>query len=242
MNPTISIAATLAAAALVVGCSSGIRYKARPAPVLPPAVTDGGRAIYVYERRVEERDGALIATHVTRDPSGVVQLAETATSTLDYRLASYTLHANQLGHTGTVTVSGDEVAFRVSQDGRQQSRVEHQRTPVVVGPTLVGYIVEHLDELAGRTLKVRFAVLDRLETIGFELSTVSSRDDRVRVKLEPSSFLVGLVVDPTYFTFDRATRKLIRIEGLVPTKIRRGNWWKDFDARVEYRFVADRYL
>jgi hypothetical protein len=260
MNASLTIASTLVAAgaAALVGCG-GIPYRARPAPVLSPDVTERGEPIYlgtvyargataaaepvyVYERRVERQGAAIVATHVTRDPAGVIQLAETARSSPDYRLATYTLHANQLGHTGTIRVEGDAVTFRVQRDGREQVRVERQRAPIVVGPTLVGYIVTHLDELATRTLAVRFAVLDRLETIGFELHTVDAGDGEVRVRLEPASFFVGLFVDPTDFTFDRGTRRLVRIEGLVPTKLRAGNRWKDFDARVEYRFAADRYL
>lgn len=54
-----------------------------------------------------------------------------------------------------------------------------------------------------------------------------------------------LAVDPIYFTFDRASGKLARIEGIVPTKVRTRGWrgerWSDFDARVEYAYVAETY-
>ena len=52
---------------------------------------------------------------------------------------------------------------------------------------------------------------------------------------------VGLVVDPVHFTFETATGKLVRLEGRVPPKVRAGSRWQDFDARVEYRFVAASY-
>ena len=90
-------------------------------------------------------------------------------------------------------------------------------------------------------LGVRPAVLDRLVTIGFQLQAVEARPGQTRIRMKPSSFLVALVVDPLYFTFETATGKLVRLEGRVPPKVRDGDAWRDFDARVEYRFVANAY-
>ena len=59
--------------------------------------------------------------------------------------------------------------------------------------------------------------------------------------MSPSSFLVGLAIDPIYFTFDASTKALVRLEGRVPTKVRAGDRWSDFDARVEYELVASSY-
>jgi hypothetical protein len=50
-----------------------------------------------------------------------------------------------------------------------------------------------------------------------------------------------VVVNPLFFTFETATAKLVRLEGRVPPKVRVGGAWRDFDARVEYRFVADAF-
>jgi len=36
--------------------------------------------------------------------------------------------------------------------------------------------------------------------------------------MKPSSFLVGMLVDPVYFTFESGTAKLVRLEGRVPPK------------------------
>jgi hypothetical protein len=197
---------------------------------------------YVYERSVESRDGAMVSSHVTRDLAGAVQLQESATHAEDYRLASYTLHRNQLGQSGTVRVDGDQVSFE-RRDGTQLRRkTERQAGPVVVGPTLVGYVYRHLDALrGGQVLGVRMAVLDRLETIGFDLQAVPGSPGQTRIRMKPSSFFVALVVDPIYFTFEADTGKLVRLEGRVPPKVRQGESWRDFDARVEYRFVAAAY-
>ena len=204
------------------------------APAAPPR--------FIYERLVGERDGALESTHVTRDLTGATAIHESATHSADYTLLEYRLHRNQLGQSGTIRFDGDRVSFRRLEGGRERARVERVNAPVVVGPTLVGHIVRHLQALrTGEVLQVRLAVLERLETVGFELQAVEGAPGQTRIRVKPSSFLVGLVVDPLDFTFDTATAKLVRLEGRVPPKVRSGSRWRDFDARVEYRFVADAY-
>jgi hypothetical protein len=249
---------SLALLGLLAAACGGPRIEPHPAPSLPSDVTDRGDRIYVghvfplgspstvptyvYERRVVEHDGALVSTHVTRDPAGEIQLAESATHSAGYELADYTLHANQLGQHGSIHVEGDEVSFRLSDGEHEKTRVEHQAGDVVVGPTLVGYVFRRLDALAeGEVAEVRLAVLDRLETIGFELEAVDAAPGQTRVRMSPSSFLVGLAIDPIHFTFDTSTKALVRLEGRVPTKIREGARWSDFDARVEYELVASSY-
>jgi hypothetical protein len=86
------------------------------------------------------------------------------------------------------------------------------------------------------------AVLDRLETIGFELTVVPGQADQTRVRMTASSFLYRLFIDPIDFDFEASSGKLVRLEGRVPPKVWADNAWKDFDARVEYRFVAGSYL
>ncbi len=134
------------------------------------------------------------------------------------------------------------MSFERLDGTKRRIRVERVTAPVVVGPTLVGYVVRHLEALRrGESLGVRFAALDRLETIGFELRAVEAQPGQTRIRMKPSSFLVALVADPIYFTFETATAKLVRLEGRVPPKVRDGDAWRDFDARVEYRFVAAAY-
>jgi hypothetical protein len=246
--------------ALLIGAAGcgGMQLEARPAPTISPSVTASGRPVYfgtvfplktaatepsfIYERRVDEHGGALVSTHITREPSGAIAIAESATHSADYALSEYTLHGNQLGQAGTIRVDRDQVTFHFVDGTGERAHVERQTGAVVVGPTLVGTIVRHLDALrAGEVVDVRLAVLDRLETIGFELEAALAQPGETRVRMKPSSFVIGLIVDPLYFTFESATGRLVRMEGRVPPKVRAGGSWDDFDARVEYRYIADVY-
>jgi hypothetical protein len=250
----------LAAAALIGSACTSSPAGERALPEVAPAITNRGETIYfgrvfplegasaaptyVYERRVGvEGDGKrFVSTHVTRDSAGVVQIAEAATHDATYTLNDYTLYGNQLGESGSVQVEPGQVTFRLSSLAGERTRVEQTSGDVVVGPTLIGVIVNRFEALQrGDVASVRFAVVGRLETIGFELTKVSSAPGELRVKMSPSDFLVGLVVDPIYFTFDSSTKKLLRMEGRVPPLVRDGDDWRDFDARVEYAFVAPSY-
>lgn len=207
-----------------------------------PLDGDAADPTFVYERRVAGSGDRMVSTHITRSAAtSEVAIAESATHASDYRLVEYTLHTNQIGQTGTVRVDGERVSFHLADGDASEDAVEEQTDPVVVGPTLVGYIATNLHDLrAGDTLPVRMAILDRLETIGFELAAISSTHESTTVEMTPSSFLVALAMDPIRFSFD-ARGDLTRLEGLVPPKLSDGASWSDFEARVEYHYAANEY-
>jgi len=197
---------------------------------------------YVYERRVERTHGGSVSTHITRESSGAVVLADAATHRQDYTLIDYTLLGNQLGQRGSIRVVGDQLRFELHDAGMHRSAVEPADESVVVGPTLVGVIVRNLDALrSGKVVPVRMAVLDRLETLAFELAGVDAPVGQTRVRMQPSSLVLSALLDPIVFTFDNQTSKLVRLEGRVPPKQHDGEWLTDLDARVEYSYVAEAY-
>jgi len=198
--------------------------------------------VFVDERLVEERAGVFVSTQITRDQSGATVIRESATHSGDYSLIEYTLYANQFGQAGTIHVQGDQVTYERLKGTDRETRAERVDGPVVVGPTLVGYIVRHLDQLqAGEEIEVRLAVLDRLDTYGFKLKAVEAGPGQTRIRMKPSSFLIAMAVEPLYFTFETETRKPIRLEGRVSPEVRDEDGWHAVDARVEYRLLSDAY-
>ena len=92
----------------------------------------------------------------------------------------------------------------------------------------------------GDSVNFRFAVISRLETVGFVLQKVSSSDTLVRIRMKASSAFIALMVDPIYLTFS-ADRSLVSLEGRVPTKLKKWNGWTDLDAFVEYDNAARKF-
>lgn len=188
------------------------------------------KPVYEYERRV--KDGS--STSFTKQGAEPV-LIEQATHDADYGVSSYVQWQLQTREVGRVTIEHGVVRLSHSSGGVERSAEEPLRESVVVGPTLFGFIARHRERLLkGEVLTIRFAVTSRLETIPFELSRVDGPDGRTRIRMAAKSPLVALVVDPLFVTYS-ADGALVALDGRVPTKLKQGEGWTDFDAHVEYR-------
>jgi hypothetical protein len=187
-----------------------------------------GAPLYVYERCVE----GGTSTHVTRDGAGEVVYAESAEHDDVYTVVRASLLRDQLGREATLSVTDDGWTFEVtSAEGDVRVRTERARGPLVVGPTLIGWVLTH--ELPAT---VRFAALDRGRTYAFVIERVDAHTVRMRAR----SPLVGLVIHPITLTFDDRGW-LATLDGRVPPRIRVGERWRPLDAHVVYRPIAVTY-
>jgi len=78
---------------------------------------------------------------------------------------------------------------------------------------------------------VRLAILDRLETIGFALAAEPSLPltggaRQTRIRMTPTSFFIGLAVDPIHYTFETSSKKLVRLEGASPRRSAWATTWR----------------
>jgi hypothetical protein len=189
--------------------------------------------LYVYERRVRSEGPLQVSTSFTHDKQNAA-LIQMATHDAAYKLKDYTEYQFQLGEVGSVNITGTTAQFRLLSGESEKQAQETVSLPVVVGPTLYGFVFQNWEKLlSGDSVDFRFAVISRLETVGFILQKVISSDNLVRIRMKASSPFIALIVDPIYFTFS-ADRHLVSLEGRVPTKLKRGNSWVDLDAFVEY--------
>jgi hypothetical protein len=69
--------------------------------------------------------------------------------------------------------------------------------------------------LSGDEHEFDFLAITRGSTIEFELSVVAQTSERVRFQIKPSSWVIGLLVDPIFLEYDRESRLLMRYEGLT---------------------------
>lgn len=203
-----------------------------------PLKGDRSRPLYYYERRVRSEGARLVSTSYVHD-RGKVQLVETAVSDENYKLIEFTENQFQLGSVGKVTVEGDKVYFFSVNEKKEKYSEETARLPVVAGPTFFGFVYKNWDALtAGKTVPFRFAVLSRMETVGFEFNRVDSGPNQVRIRMKPTAFAVSLLVNPLYFTFSAVDKSVQTLEGRVPPKIRKGDGWADLDAYEVYKNIS----
>jgi hypothetical protein len=152
----------------------------------------------------------------------------------------FTVHQNQTGETGTLEVKGKKVLFSYTKEGKTKTSEEDLEDSLVVGPTLIDYLQARKAKLLeGGKVDIRFAVLDRRETVGFSFFKVSEDTyegkPTVTIKMEPTSFIIAALVDPLLFTFYKEDMKLLEIIGRTLPKRKDGEKWKDLDADIWYR-------
>lgn len=196
--------------------------------------------LYNFRRTATREDGALHVTRTYTYPDGKVAAVETATYR-DGNLVAYGLDEKQIDAHGSLKIDGNafagqgSVEFSYTDGGTTKTGSEKLSGPTVINDDITAYMEAHWDDLmAGKTLNVRYLVIPRLETVGFSLSKAGednwSGRDVVNIKMDPSSFFIGLLVDPVYFTFDKNTGELIQYTGRTTPKIKKDGEWQPLDA------------
>lgn len=203
-----------------------------------------GQSLFAYERRVLSTPTSMTATHLTRDPSGELLIAEAAQLSADYQLQRFTTDNRQSGFSGEVAVSADGRQLRYSlNDQGELSRAEEPiSAPAVTGPSMHGFILAHLDELqAGHELPIRFVVLREKQTYGFVIRHEQTRKGQSTFSITPSNWLVRWFIAPLKVVFDSQRKTVLNYEGRVPPQQNVDGKLRDLDARVEYVSVAATY-
>ena len=90
---------------------------------------------------------------------------------------------------------------------------------------------------AGEKLKVRLAVPDRRESLGFDLfKDKSSSEAQTIIKMKASNFVISAVVDPLYFTFRPDGSQMTEMKGRTQPKKEHDGQLTDLDAHTIYKF------
>jgi hypothetical protein len=192
--------------------------------------------LFWYERWVKEEGGLLRATHVHHAFDGRVVLRQSALHSPDYALARFDSEQRQTGVKAQASVLGSgRVRLERSSASGHESVLLQYRHPLVVGPTLYGFLRRHWDELtSGRSVVFDYLSIERLDTYAFETRRVASAGDTVSFELAPSSWVLSLLVSPLRVVFDAKTRQALRYEGPSPVMLESGSKLESFDARIEY--------
>ena len=200
--------------------------------------------MFRYQRRVASNAAGLTATHLTRNPAGELMVIEVAEVGPDYALQRFETLNQQSDFSGSVEVSADgrQLHYRLLEQGVASSADEEIDVPVITGPSMHGFILQHWDQLtAGSSLPVRFVVLQEKQTYGFDIRFEREAQGQTVFSVTPSHFLIRLAIEPLQVTFDSTTKTVVRYEGRVPPKQEVDGELEDLDARVEYTAITPSY-
>ena len=197
--------------------------------------------VLFHWKRVEQKSGPIERATITyTDPAGKIAVQEES-ETDDGRLKRFHQKQFQLNEEGTVEVRAGKALFSYTKNGKTKTDDESAPENIVVGPTLVEYLQKHRERLLkGEKIEVRYAVLDRLETVGFQLFKVGEEKidgkDVVQVKMKPTSFIISALVDPVHFKFYTDGLRIVEVVGRTSPKRKVGEKWKDLDAEIHYHW------
>ena len=200
--------------------------------------------LFRYERRVAMTPAGLTASHLTRNPSGELMVFEVAQVGPDYALQRFETINQQSDFSGSVAVSADgrQLHYSLLEQGEASHADEEVDLPVVTGPSMHGFILQHWDQIkAGSSLPVRFVVLQEKQTYGFDIRFEQEAQGQTVFTVTPSNFLIRMAIAPLKVTFDSSARTVVRYEGRVPPKQEIDGQLKDLDARVEYTAITPSY-
>ncbi|MCI0403413.1 MAG: hypothetical protein L0212_07810 [Acidobacteria bacterium] len=146
------------------------------------------------------------------------------------------------GERAEVRKEQGQVTYQQEWRNRKRRAQHSYSENFVTGPYVAAHVIRNWGRLRkSESLKVRFGVPDLLRSYEFRLSRDPSREpssgDTVVIRMAPTSFLVGLFVDPVFLEFRDDGPILLRIVGRTLPVQRRGREIVpvDADLRIEWQ-------
>jgi hypothetical protein len=184
--------------------------------------------------------GSLVESQVVyKDAQGQVALTEKGQLNGD-QILKYEMDRTQTKEKGDFYVKNGRIFFTYEgPDGKKKTNDEKVKGSLLSTANFNAFVQSHWADIEiGKGVEVRFAVWDRLETVGFTLQRTGTaeKDGKklLEMRMKPTSFVIAAIVDPIYFWYSMDDRKLRTMKGRVAPKIQENGKWKDLDARVEY--------
>ncbi len=185
-------------------------------------------------------DGVQTQTEF-RDPDGKIVVTEKGLIK-EAEVLSYEIDRKQTGEKGRFQVREGRIYFEYEGPGGKKKSADEKLSGFVLStPNFNAFVEKNWGALAGgKPLDVRFAVWDRLETVGFTLQKVGEKDVAggkwMELRMKPTSFIIAAIVDPIHLWYSHADKKLQVVKGRVAPKIQKDGKWKDLDAESVYTY------
>ena len=171
-------------------------------------------------------------------------------------LLSYDLEELQVGAVGfakiqhpvgnDAKVGGIDFEYRKEPGSRPKSRFESLVDNTLINDMVGPFLVAHWEAFArAEKVKCRYVVVPRRETVGFSFSKTSDSvwqgHEVLIVKMEATSPFVATLVDPLFFTIEKAPpHRVFQYAGRTTPKINVRGKWKDLDAVTVFDWATSR--
>jgi hypothetical protein len=164
-------------------------------------------------------------------------------------LHSYRLEELQIGSSGVATLGRDphdpaktlvKVEYSKDPASRARARTEATESGVLVNDMVGAFIASNYERLQnGAKVNCRYLVISRRETVGLSLikegETSWHGHDAIVLRMQPTSPLISVLVDPLYFVVEKASpHRVLQYVGLTTPKIGETGHWKDLEATTVF--------
>jgi hypothetical protein len=195
--------------------------------------------LFNYKSEGEMVGNQYHVTNTFTAPDGKVAMVEHIHFNLDKTASYYDLEQKQTGAFGKVEVANGKAKFTYKKDGKEKTDSEDAGSDFITTSAIPLDLEANWDKIQkGEKLKRRLAVVDRMETVGFEFSKEKEVDldgkKAVVVKMKPSSFIIAAIVKPLHFYMSTDGSTLYQIDGRTTVKKNVNGSYKDLDAVTVY--------
>jgi hypothetical protein len=198
------------------------------------------QVLFNYRSESEEKGDTILVNNRFTYPDGKPATHEEITFQKDGRVSLYKQEQAQMGATGSIEIGGGKAKFTFTRDGKTKTATEDAGSDFVIGSQLPLQIEAHWAELMkGDTMKLRLAVLERCESVGFNFTKEKDGEvdgkKAVIIKMKPSAFFIAALVSPLHFYMSPDGKELYEIKGRTTVKKDKGGGkLGDLDADIIY--------
>jgi hypothetical protein len=212
------------------------------------------RTLLYQSTRTAERSGTTVrAKREYTYPDGKLAARERVVYEAG-QLVSVEEEKLQTGEHGTAVVRVDpkhpgkrrlffEYTLGPGGGGKKSAASEALAEDTLVGDMIAPFIAARWDTLMqGVAAKFRYVALSRQETVGFKLvkesETIRQGKPTVRIRMEPTSFIIAQLVDPLFFIVEKdGAHRVLEYIGRTTPLLKDGTKWKDLDADTVYEWA-----
>ena len=170
-------------------------------------------------------------------------------------LVLYELQESQIGARGSALIrrvpgnpakGSIEFEYSKAPGSAPKSNKETLVENPLIGDMVAPFLVSHWTELRrGEKVKCRYIVVPRRETVGFtfveDYEATGQNRDVVIIRMEATSPFVAALVDPLFFTIEKAPpHHILQYAGRTVPKIQSRGKWRDLDAVTVFDWKSAR--
>lgn len=203
--------------------------------------SDRQELLFGHYNTVQQNGDETILTHYySRPDSSIATIDEVVLENGKFKSSkSQFLEVNEIG---SVIRNEDRMIMRFEKDGKIKEKELEYPPELLVGPMFSDHIVQNWTTLI-TDKKIYFKLpapnIQKVATFTFETVNDSEygKSGQIVFKLDAASFFLKLVVRPSYFVYDIATKRLLEIHGTTILRTKQnGKWQNSTDVNMYYEY------